>query len=135
MSPSNLPPPYFLGRPIKPVALGLMLAMGVVCVSGLTDTGVLGASAWGDLLSAVALVAVVFFLLGWLWRLQPFAELALAVTVGVFATRAAFVFLLDGALSTSFPAAGLSLSFAVVACGSFALERLDPKGQRSTGEG
>lgn len=123
MPPMNLHV-AFLGRPIKPVAFGLSIVMITFFFANIFDTGVLGASRWGDVVAALSFAAWVTMNWGWFRNSQRAAEIGLLIATLVLATRAFFILLTIGMSLQNF---WLSLGVAIVAGGSYLLERLDPR--------
>lgn len=122
MPPMNLPRVRFLGRPIKPVAFGLTVALLIIWPSAITNEGVLDGSIWGDFIgwSAFAIAGI----MTWAWwkSSQRVTEIGLQL---VFALM---IFRFFGSLlvNQSWTQAGtLSIAWAIVAGGSFILERSD----------
>lgn len=126
MPPLNLPIKVF-GRPVKPVAFGLGIYMVVYVVYNIIDKGVFGASEWGDVLAVIAGAALALLTVAWFANSQRLAEIGLLLCSTVFMIRAVFLFLTLGIW-----AEGLyySLASAVIAGGSYFLERTDPQGNR-----
>ena len=128
MPPLNLPVTVF-GRPLKPLALGIVVAMLVLTLAGILDQGALHSSGWGDLVSAVAFASFTAFMGGWWARSQRMAEMALLLATGVFTARAAALLMLHFEILDV--AAWLSVASAITAGGAYALERVDPRGRRA----
>jgi hypothetical protein len=124
--PLNLPVSVW-GRPIKPLALGMAVAMIVLTLAGLLDRGALGRSLWGDFVALVAFSSFMAFLGGWWGQSQRMAEVALLLACGVFTTRAAALLMLHFEVLDI--AAWLSVASAITAGGAYVLERVDPRGQ------
>ena len=125
MPPLNLDVTVW-GRPVKPVALFLTLSALVVAAINVLDVGILQTSAWGDLVGVVMAGAASLLVVGWVTRSQRIAE------VGLIAAFMAWLFRFwIGGLVTGFQLAHegvwLSLCWAGIAGGSWALERLDPR--------
>lgn len=123
MPPLNLPV-SILGRPLKPLAFGMAIAMVVLCLAGLFDTGALDGSLWGDVVALIAAASCTSFMAGWWARNQPMAEAGLLLACWVFTTRAAALLFIGGAGSI---AAWLSIASAIIAGGAYVLERTDPR--------
>lgn len=123
MPPMDLPVAVF-GRPIKPVALGLVIICVTLLWSNLVDVGVFGASRWGDLLGALCGAAAVLFLIGWWGRSQAMAENALLAVSAAMIFRSLGLLFEHGPIEQS---VYLSLGVATIAVGSYILERLDPR--------
>ncbi len=131
MPPMNLSS-TFLGRPIKPVAFGLSIVMITFIVANIYNTGVLGTSRWGDVVAVLSLAAWGTLNWGWFRNAQRVAELGLLLSTLVLTIRAIFVLLTLGPSIQSF---WLSSGVAVVAGGSYLLERADPRDRGDTGDG
>jgi hypothetical protein len=119
-----------LGRPIKPVAFGLSIIMITFVFANYFDTGVLGASEWGDVVGLMSLAAAVTLNWGWFKNSQRAAEYGLLLSTLVLTIRAIFILLTLGPSIQNF---WLSSGVAIVAGGSFLLERLDPRDRGSRG--
>ena len=124
--PLNLSLEVF-GRPIKPLAMGLAVAMITLTLAGLLDRGALDGSLWGDFVALVAFSAFMAFMGGWWARSQRMAEVALLLACGVFTTRAAALLMLHFEVLDI--AAWLSVASAITAGGAYVLERVDLRGQ------
>lgn len=124
MPPLNLPISIF-GRPAKPVAFGFAIFMITFTVSNLLDRGVFKASLWGDVVAVVAGAAFTLLVLAWFINSQRLAEYGLLLSCTVFITRGMFL-----ALTLGFDRQDVyfSLANAIIAGGSYFLERTDPKG-------
>ena len=116
-----------LGRPIKPVAFGLAIAMLSIFAANIDDLGILDGSQWGDFLGGLALAVGVMFFAGWLANSQQLNEWALLSSFWVFSVRLwLIIFIL--------PTHGigeelwLDLAFMIISGGAFLLEKLDSLG-------
>lgn len=116
-----------LGRPVKPVAVGLIVAMAALVLTGLVGTGLLGGTHWGYTVAVAAAASFVTFIVAWVRCSQRLAEAALALAFFTMSARTVFLFITVGA---SQPAAWLSLSLTIVAGGSYWLERGDSNGRQ-----
>jgi len=123
MSKGDLDSVHFFGRPFKPVALGLSLAMLVLVVVNLEDTGRLGATWTGDVVAVLAGASFLTLMAGWWTRSQLLAEYGLVLACATYVLRGTFLAL------TIFPDQSMWFSFstAIVAGGAFLLERTDPR--------
>jgi len=110
------------GRPIKPVALGLSLLMLTLAVVNITDTGVFEDMLLGDVVAVLAVGSFTALMVGWFARYQIAAEIGLFSASIVYLIRASFAAFTLGIQSET---VYLSLGVAVVAGGSFLLERWD----------
>lgn len=124
MPPLNLPRIRFFGRPIKPVALAIALGMLIVSVTAFTNTGVLDGNPIADWLTLPSLAVASVLTLGWWRRSQRLAEYGLIGAFAIWVLRMCLAFTLiedpvrEGAL--------LSACWAIVAGGSYLLEKADP---------
>jgi hypothetical protein len=126
MTRGDLPRLAVWGRPLKPVALGLSLAMVVIAATNLSgyDRGVTPPLTW--FLAAAGTTAAVCLVAGWVCRSQRFAEVGLLLVVLTYTTRAAFVY-----LSTGFDqAVAFSVTSSIIAGGAYLLEAADHEGGR-----
>lgn len=126
MSDTNLPW-TFLGRKIRPFALGISLACLVIALSlliGHEDAGRIldGMSFYGMVVGVTALTAVCLLWAGWWDSSDRLMRAGLFLSVGVFSARAALLFLDLGVGKVS---GWLSLSIVVMAGGAWLLERTD----------
>lgn len=118
-----------LGRPVKPVALALMLTMLILAVANITDIGILGSNPGGDVLAGLSLATAALLATGWVRRSQLIAELGLAAAFFVWGIRFFLgVFVAPHPLITE--GIYLSLCWAMVAGGSYLLERIDNTSSR-----
>ena len=117
----------FLGRPVKPVALGIGLAMMAIFAANIDDLGILDGSQWGDFLGGLALAVVMLFFCGWIINSQQLTEWALITAFWVFSVRFwLIIFIVPG--HGLGEALWLDLSFMLIAGGSYLLEKLDSLG-------
>lgn len=123
MPPLNLSIKVF-GRPAKPVAFGLGVYMFAFVIYNIFDNGVFGASRWGDIFSIIAGSALALLCVSWILNSQRLAEVGLLLSCTVFLIRAVFI-----ALTVGLGAEGLyySIASAIIAGGSYFLERTDPQ--------
>ncbi len=122
MPPMNLNLTIF-GRPIKPVAFGLGLCMATFMYFNLVGMGVMSAAGWDDVVAIVSGAALSFLVIAWVANSQQIAEYGLLLSCTVFIIRATYLVLAHG-----FERADLyvSLGLAIIAGGSYFLERADP---------
>jgi len=122
MSQGDLFNVRFFGRPFKPVAFGLCLAMIVLVVVNLENSGRLGSSWTGDAVAILAGSSFIAMMAGWWTRSQLLAEVGLLLAGVTYVLRGTFLAL------TIFPDQSMWFSFstAMIAWGAFLLERLDP---------
>jgi hypothetical protein len=135
MTRGDLPGFNVLGRPFKPVALGLALNMLIVAQANFRDMDRGTTPPMSTMLGVMAVIAVTALILGWVLRLQRLAEIGLLVTVFVYATRAVFIQF----TGTWDQAVFFSLAGVIIAGGSYCLEaadrqRLELCARRGTGE-
>lgn len=135
MTRGDVPGVRLLGRPIKPVALGLTLNMLIVAQANFRDMDRGTTPPMSTMLGVMAVVAVTALILGWVLRMQRLAEVGLLVTVFVYATRAVFIQLTN----TWDEAVFFSLAAVIIAGGSYYLEVADRqlsglRARRGTGE-
>jgi hypothetical protein len=124
MTRGDLPRFTTYGRPLKPVALGLSLAMIVIAsvnVHGF-DRGVIPPLTF--LLAGGASLAAVCMIAGWVLRSQRAAEVGLLLVVAVYITRGAFIFLSSGFDQ----AVAFSITSSIIAGGAYLLESSDHGG-------
>lgn len=121
MTRGDVPGVRLLGRPFKPVALGLTLNMLIVAQSNFrgVDRGTI--EPLSTIVAVLATVAVAFLILGWVMRLQRLAEAGLLLTAAVYMTRAAFIQFTNAWDQAVF----FSLAAAIIAGGSYYLEVAD----------
>ncbi len=117
-----------LGRPVKPVAFGLGIYMVAFMAYNLLDRGVFGPSRWGDVLAVVAGAALTLLVVSWVANSQRLAEVGLLLSSTVFFIRGLFLLLTVGASSEG---VYYSIASAIIAGGSYFLERADPYPQGS----
>lgn len=122
MPPLNLSV-TFLGRPVKPVSFGIaMLSVALFISNVVTNTGLQGYSVYGDVLGGVALLSFFFLCLGWIRSSQYLAEIGLLFAACCYTIRGVYVAL---TLGISAQALWYSIAIALIAGGSFFLERSD----------
>lgn len=121
--PANMSRCSWLGRPFKPLAVGLIIALLPLTINGAAQ--ILGypplLDPTGDdmAIGIISALALVLMLLGWVRKSQALFEGALLLVVGAFVARATLVALLD-----PYPLeAMLPLSVAMFAAGAYVLER------------
>lgn len=116
--------PWLLwGRRVRPVALGLTVAVGSVAFFLLTSRGGPGVSLDGTVqgffVGGVAASSALLLTVGWFADSGRVMQVGLMGTAGVFAARATFVLLDDqGAIQS----VALSAALLVIAAGSWILE-------------
>ena len=130
MPPMNLHLKVF-GRPVKPVAFGLALSMLVIAWAAYTNVGVLDGSDLADLLGGGALIVAVIFTIAWWHRSQRMAELALLLSFIVWGWRFWLIVLVADNRITQ-EGLWLSLGWAVIAGGSYLLEKTDSRAMRGS---
>lgn len=115
------------GRPLKPVALGLTLTMAIVAQANFRgiDRGTTPPLSY--VVAAIAVVAFVALLWGWVGRNQRAAEIGLLLVVAAYSTRAAFVYLSSGFDQAVF----FSLASVIIAGGSYLLEASSRRGEEA----
>lgn len=113
-----------LGRPVKPVAFSLMMTMLILAVVNILNVGILGTHAAGDVLAGLSIAGAALLFTGWFRRSQSVAELGLAAAFFVWSTRFFLgIFISPDPLITE--GIYLSLCWAMVAGGSYLLEKMD----------
>lgn len=118
-----------LGRPVKPVAFTLMMTMLVLTVANLAGVGILGLHSMANFLAGVAVSTGVILFLGWWMRSQGLAEAGLLAASFVWTGRFWLaLFLTDEPLIQE--GTWFSLLWALVAAGSYLLERTDSSSGR-----
>lgn len=135
MPPMNLQWSIF-GRPIKPVSLVLMNTMLILGFIALTDKGILGDSEWADVVGLIALGVALLFVLGFYFFSQRMAEWALLGAFFVWSVRLWTIIITQGYDVLTRESGFLALMWALLAGGSWLLERSDPlqhmEGKRGT---
>lgn len=111
------------GRPIKPLALGLLITMLSFAGIAYNRDGVLGNTIWAQTVAVVAAATAGVLLSGWLARSQKLAEVGLLMSFFVWFS-ALLVFALT--VHPSWEHYAWSTAFAVMAAGSYFLEINDP---------
>lgn len=117
----DIPGVRLLGRPLKPVALGLTLTMIIVAQSNFRGADRGTQYPLSMVLAVAAAVAAVTLAVGWISRRQRIAELGLLLVVGVYTARAAFIQM----VSPFDQAVWFSLATVVIAAGAYVLEASD----------
>lgn len=118
-TPAELPRVHWLGRPVKPLAVGLIIALiGVTLNIWLP---VAEPSGFDCPLGWIACGTLATMFASWARRSQITYEWALLFTAGVFTARAVGVWM----VTDYFLAGILPFSVAVLAGGSYILERAD----------
>lgn len=132
MTPARVGDPYalpegwdVLGRPLRPVALGLALLCAILAVANATATDAIGPSVWRHVVAVVAALDAVLFLAAWWTGRVAWMRVALLAAVGVHVARAAFFVLVLGVSSLGVPDLWQGLAVAVIAGGSYLLEKGD----------
>lgn len=115
---AELPRVVWLGRPVKPLAVGLIIALLAVTINTRWPVADSGGS-YDDPVGLLAAATLIVMFASWVRRSQRMYEWALLFTAGVFVARAVGVALFsDYALTGMLP-----FSVAVLAGGSYVLER------------
>lgn len=120
---ANLKRHRFLGRPVKPLAIGMILALFPIALNGwLTALGsgrVLHPTDDDMAIGAVSTIALTAMVIGWIIKSQSVFEASLLFIVGAFSARA-FLVLFTDQYPLEFM---LPLGVAVFAAGAYVLER------------
>lgn len=114
-----------LGRPLKPVGLAVMVGMFVTAVEALDSDAAIGHGLWAAIVAAVALVAALLLLLGWVLRHQRLAEHGLLIAFAVWIARVVLYHQTHPFWDRYF----LAACWALVAGGAYLLEVSDPNGE------
>lgn len=127
MTRAEIPSIQILGRPFKPLAVGLILATGTMGLNSLLQllgqgTVVLTPESLPPVLGVLAVASVVLMVCAWLVHSQRTYEVGLVLAVGAWAFRGFGLLLDGGGLGFMFP-----LSMMVMAAGAFLLERADER--------
>ena len=126
--PLRFPKAALFGRPIKPVALGLTVAMLIIWPSAITDEGVLDGSFWGDFIGWWAFGIAAVLITAWWTRWQRLYEFGLQMVFTLMIFRFVASFLVnDGEWTQS---GALSIAWAIIAGGSYILEKNSPPGRQ-----
>jgi len=118
-----------LGRPVKPVAFGLMFSMMVIGWAAFSDVGVLGKNFLADFLGGAALMTAAVLASGWYRSSQMLAELGLLMASIIWALRFWLIVLVNNH-SISTEGLWLSIGWVVIASGSYLLEKADSLAER-----
>jgi hypothetical protein len=121
MTKGDLAGVKFFGRPFKPVAMGLGLAMVIIVSVNVTDTGRLGSGWLGDVVAITAALSLVFLVGGWWGKWQRWAEFGLAAAFLTYVMRGVFLSLTIGIDQSMW----FSFSTAFIAGGAYMLEATD----------
>ena len=112
------------GRPIKPVAFTLMCTMLVITWFAFANVGVLDGSQWADVLAVAALGNAGVLFTGWVRNSQRLAEAGLLIAFFLWTVRFLLI-VLTNPQPISTEGFFLSIGWAMVAGGSYVLERAD----------
>lgn len=124
MPPLNLPISIF-GRPIKPVSIGFAIFMLTFSVINVLDVGVFENSVLGDVVAVLAGGAFAMLVLAGVVNSQRIAEYGLLLSCTVLVIRGTFIAL---TLGVTHREVFFSIATAIIAGGSYFLERTDPRG-------
>lgn len=108
----------FLDRPIKPVALGIVVFMITLTVFNLREDGIFGAT----LIALMAFTSTLCLVFGWFGRIQVMAEAGLLIAAVTYVIHAVFALLIVGPTNQTM---WLSIGAGIISGGSFLLERWD----------
>ena len=114
---------HFLGRTIKPVALGLSVAMFGIAFINITDTGRVTDHWMTHVLSVSAILAFVGLVSGWVLKNQKLAEIGLLLAAVTSFLRASFIFFSVGWNVSEW----MTTACAIVAAGAYLLETTDSR--------
>ncbi len=129
MTKGDLDKVTFMGRPLKPVALGLTILMITLAVANWTDNGLLGDNILSHILAAIAGLSALLLTAGWIAGKQRIAEIGLLGAAAVNIARSSFLLFTFGPGQQS---VWLSLGVTVIAGGAYLLETWDdPERQRA----
>jgi hypothetical protein len=121
MSKGDIDGVQVLGRKIKPVALGFIIVMVTFLVAGITDSGALDGSEWGDIVGASAATSAVLLTLGWWAKNQRMAEYGLLLAFFTFGARTAYLVFTQPVAEKTW----VGIGTCVIAVGAYLLERND----------
>ena len=121
MSRADLPNRLW-GRPVKPLALGLIICLTAIVLNAFITTGI-SAGDYNHPLAVVAFVTLVLMVWSWVRKSQHLFEWSLLLSAGVFSARAVAVAIESGQHTLSM----LPFGVAVFAGGSYVLERADER--------
>lgn len=136
MPPLILPRITLLGRPVRPVSFGFMLAMFVITWAGWANVGSLDGSYLADILSVASAFVGVWLAAAWWFKKQWMAETGLLMVFAAMIFRATFTYLLLADTPGQGPVPEtslLSVCAAIIAGGAWLLERSDPYADRKWG--
>lgn len=122
MSRGDLPKVKFLGRPVKPVGLGVSILMLTLFSFNIFDAGVFGDMFLGDIVAVSAAVSAILLFTGWIKGSQKLAIYGFLLATITYMTRSAFIALYVSPVDLGVYA---GLGAAVIAGGSFLLETWD----------
>lgn len=112
----------FLDRPIKPVALGIVVFMITLTVFNLREDGIFGDTILATLLALMAFTSTLCLVFGWFGRIQVMAEAGLLIAAVTYVIHAVFALLIVGPTNQTM---WLSIGAGIISGGSFLLERWD----------
>ncbi len=121
MSRADLPNRIW-GRPIKPLAIGLIICLIAVTLNAFVPSG-LSAGEYDYPLSMIAFLTLVLMAVSWVKKSQRLFEWSLLLSTGIFTVRAATVAIESGRPTFAL----LPLGVAVLAARSYVLERADER--------
>lgn len=124
MTKGDLDGVLFLGRPLKPLALGMAVLMLTLSVYNVLHLSAFGGLFLGDVVAVLAAVAVVTLTVGWYYGSQRMAEAGLLLAATVYVTRSAFLLFVSGPGTEG---VYLGLGAAVMAGGAYLLESWDER--------
>lgn len=122
MTKGDLDGVTLLGRPIKPVALGISVIMASYTLFNVLNLGVFQDIILGNVLSVIAGMSFVLLTVGWWGKSQKMAEWGLLAAAVTFLLRSSFVFLVGGFKDER---VYLTLGMVTISCGAYLLERWD----------
>jgi len=124
MTKGDLPFMLF-GRPVKPLALALMLSTFTIFYTNVfLNSDVAGGAYVGDIVGFVAGFTCLMLFLGWVHKSQRVAEFGLLMATGVWVSRAVVVAMVQG---IEYYGLFLSVGWVMAAGGAYLLESWDDK--------
>lgn len=118
-TPAEIPRVTLLGRPVKPLAIGILIALFAIGFNGYKY--IAESAGYDQPLAIIAALTLLLMLSSWFLRSQKMFEWSLLFTAGIFTARAAGVAFEYGHLAGGL----LPFSVAVLTGGSYILEKAD----------
>lgn len=129
MTGTDLDGVRFFGRPFKPVPLGLAVIMATLLVYNTLNIGIFTDRIGGDVVAVASGLAFALLVVSWWLRSQRMLEAGLFLTALTYIGRTSYLMF----VKPEAEGVALGVGIAIIAAGSWLLERDESRRQRAEG--